>query len=79
MYLKSVDFVDDFGAHVNKYSYIGEHKEHLFCTRGLDHPLTSVSHTFKLSARWVIYINGTAGSTPKILYGTYDSRAAPKL
>ena len=31
-----MDFIEDFGAYVNEYSYIGEQK-HFFCIRGLDH------------------------------------------
>ena len=33
-----MDFVEDFGAQVNKYNYIGEHI--FFCIRGVDQHLT---------------------------------------
>ena len=33
-----MDFVEGFGAKVDKYSIICEHKN-MFCIRGLDHPL----------------------------------------
>ena len=34
-----MDFVEDFGSNVNKYSQIREHKN-IFSFRGQDHPLT---------------------------------------
>ena len=35
-----MDFVEDFGAQVDKYSYIGEHKKIFFFIGGLVHCLT---------------------------------------
>ena len=48
-----MDFVEDFGATVYKYSSIGEHMN-IFCIKGQDHPLTfnqclSYFEKFKLS------------------------------
>ena len=51
-----MDFEEDFGAQVNKYSYTGEHKI-IFCICCLNHPLTfnqclSYFDGFKLSGRF---------------------------